>query len=103
MNRYEEVLERDWQQQVLDTMQLNGWKVYHTFDSRRSAPGFPDIIGLHPASGDRLAIELKREKGRATPEQLQWLAWFEECGIESKLWRPSDVDEMIARVRKGRT
>jgi hypothetical protein len=33
--------ERTWQDQVVEAATLFGWAVYHTYDSRRSAPGFP--------------------------------------------------------------
>lgn len=99
---YDSVLERDFQAQVLELLKLNRWVSYHTHDSRRSTAGFPDIVALHPASGDRLVMELKTEKGRATPEQLQWLAHFEACGIEAQLYRPSMIDDIIKRVRKAR-
>lgn len=94
--------ERDWQAQVVELLEWNRWKHYHTFDARRSVVGFPDLIALHPASGDRLVAELKSERGKAAPEQLEWLAWFEACGVDSYLWRPSDVDAMIVRVSKSR-
>lgn len=99
---YDDVSEKDWQQQVLDLLGYNGWKTMHVFDSRRSVPGWPDVFALHPRSGDRLVAELKTEKGKATPAQLEWLAWFEVCGIDAVVWKPSMVDEVIARVTKSR-
>lgn len=102
MNRYDAVSEKDWQQQVRDLLRLNHWHAYHTHDSRRSDAGFPDVFALHPGSGDRFVAELKTEKGKATPAQLEWLAWFETCGIDAYLWRPSDVDRVIERVSKRR-
>lgn len=102
MNRYDAVSEKDWQQQVRDLLRLNGWRTYHTHDSRRSDAGFPDVLALHPASGDRFVAELKTEKGKATPAQSEWLAWFEACGIDAYLWKPSDVDRVIEQVSKRR-
>jgi hypothetical protein len=35
------VNEAVWQQQVIDLATLYGWEHYHSFDSRRSVPGWP--------------------------------------------------------------
>lgn len=110
-SRYDDVLEKDWQQQVIDTMQYAGWKVAHfrTAPTRSGgwatpvqgdAVGFPDLFAIRPKTGDFLVVECKSERGRATPEQLQWLAWFGAAGVDAYLWRPSQVDEMIARVTR---
>ena len=36
--------ESDFQRAVIEMARLHGWLVYHTHDSRRSAPGFPDLV-----------------------------------------------------------
>src|SRR5215468_1252850 len=72
---------------------LRGWLVYHTFDSRRSAPGFPDLVLLraHPDGvGEALIAEVKTDTGRLTPEQAAWLSSFRACGIAASVWRPAD-------------
>lgn len=66
--RYRAVTEREWQRQVIDALTLHNWTIYHTHDSRRSNPGWPDLFAVHPA-GDCFAAELKRETGKVTPEQ----------------------------------
>lgn len=99
---YENVSEKEWQQQVRELLRLNGWQSYHTFDSRRSDPGWPDIVALHPRTGDLFVAELKSEYASATPEQLAWLEWFGACGIDAYLFKPSMIDEVIARVSKAR-
>lgn len=83
--------EKQLQSAVMDTLRKFGWKTYHTFDSRKSAAGFPDIIALR---GDRgIAIELKREKHNTKKErlaeQMRWLHAFDEAGFESALWQPT--------------
>ncbi len=40
--------EADFMDQVIDLAHLYGWMVYHTYDSRRSAPGYPDLAFCHP-------------------------------------------------------
>lgn len=66
-----------------------GWMTYHTHDSRRSEPGFPDLVLIR---GDRVLYrELKTNRGRLTPEQSAWLGALNEAGCEGGLWRPADL------------
>ena len=93
------MIEREWQAQVVEAARLLGWRVYHTHDSRRSAPGWPDLALVR----DRLVMaELKTETGRVSPEQQQWLALLDAAGVETYLWRPSDLDEVLAVLKRRR-
>lgn len=67
--------EREFSEHVRRTLRaLQNVEAYHTHDSRRSEPGFPDFVVL---VGDRAwAIELKTATGRVTPAQTRWLAAF---------------------------
>jgi hypothetical protein len=100
--------EAQWQQQVIDLAKLGGWRSYHTFDSRRSAPGFPDLVLLRPP--ELVFVEVKAEKGKTTPEQDAWLEDLgvvaqcillsqdslagDEIPVQVYVWRPSDFDEV---------
>ena len=86
------VMEKDFQAQVLDLARLCGWLCYHTHDSRRSAPGFPDLVLVRPP---RLVFaELKSEEGKLRPEQRAWLKTLASCtqAPESYMWRPRDLE-----------
>lgn len=79
--------ERELQKNIIAAAAMLGWHVYHTFDSRRSQAGFPDLLmvrvkrctkhegcgGVEDGTTEGVAIELKREKGKVTPEQEMWL------------------------------
>jgi hypothetical protein len=83
--------EAQLQTAVIDLLRLTGFTlVYHTHDSRRSHPGFPDLIAL---KGPRMiCAELKSDIGKATEAQLIWLEAFAQIpGVESHLWRPQDL------------
>lgn len=86
-------------QAIIDLARLLGWKTYHTFDSRRSEPGYPDLTLV---KGRRLVFaELKTEKGRMTAAQDEWLEAFLQAGAEVCVFRPRDwhsgVVEQILR------
>lgn len=99
--------EADFQQQVLDLARLYRWRAYHTHDSRRSEPGFPDLVLLR---APRLIFaELKTARGRLTRAQCDWLedlgqvadagrsSRADRGGVEVYLWRPADL-QVIAGI-----
>ena len=73
--------EKDFQQQVVDLARLNHWMVYHTADSRRSYPGFPDLVMVRGPM--LLALELKTEAGKVTVQQQEWIDALQKVRIVS--------------------
>lgn len=83
---------------VIALAQRNGWLVYHTHDSRRSQPGYPDLHLIHPATGRSLFRELKTQKGRLSPAQREWLDGLTATGADAAVWRPADwFDDTVMR------
>ena len=82
--------EKQLQANVMDALHKFGWITYHTYDSRKSTAGFPDIIAIRRERG--MAIELKRQNHKTSSkrmtEQLAWLAAFDLAGFESAMWKP---------------
>jgi hypothetical protein len=100
------VTEKAWQAQVVELATLYGWLVYHTYDSRRSNPGWPDLVLVRANTGEIVYAELKTDKGKTTPAQDVWLAALRACGQEAHVWRPCDFDavhERLKRPRESRT
>jgi hypothetical protein len=85
--------------QVRDLARLLGYACYHTFHSKHSEPGFPDLVLGRPPNHDcrgRLVFaELKTDSGKLTPEQERWLWLLEKCGAECYLWTPSAWDDIV--------
>jgi hypothetical protein len=79
--------EAELQASVVDLAQRLGYLVFHDYDSRRSAPGFPDLVLAHPRSGGLIFAELKDATRQVTPEQDQWLRAVAVRGV-AFLWRP---------------
>ena len=83
------VTEAEFQQAVVELARAEcGWKVYHTYDSRRSAPGFPDLVLAR--QGVLLFWELKAAKGRATAAQREWLDALRATGANVDVLYPED-------------
>jgi len=94
------VTEKQFQRSVIDMARIAGWLAYHTYDSRRSEPGFPDLVLVKPPR--LIFAELKSEKGRLTPAQRRWLARLRECrGIEVYLWRPRDWNSIVETLARA--
>lgn len=81
-----------------------GLRHYHTHNSRRSEPGWPDsvIVGPHGV----LFRELKRQTQHPTAVQRQWLAALTAAGQDVAVWRPSDwhdgtIARQLAAIRYG--
>lgn len=88
-----------------------GWKVRHVRPGRKrtgvggkdkfvtpeafDGAGFPDLFMVHPATGRRLAPELKVGKNHRRKRQRLWKEWLEACGIESPTWRPRDMQTIL--------
>ncbi len=111
------ISEKAWQTTILDLAKLGGWRSYHTFDSRRSTAGFPDLVLVRPP--ELIFAELKAEKGKTTPEQEAWLEDLgvvaqcillnqdslggDEIPVQVYVWRPSDFDDVRRTLLERRS
>jgi len=110
--------ERELQGRTIELARLCGYYVYHTHDSRRSEPGFPDMIAVHESRPVAIVAEFKSETGKLTkghtdqrgryhPGQADWLRrWHDistnpESRIYTRLWRPGHTDEIEDMLTQG--
>lgn len=93
-----DLTEKQWQSCVLSALRAQGWLCYHTYDSRRSQPGFPDLVCVR---GWRvLFIELKTENGTVSPAQQEWISALDATDrVEAYVFRPSDWDRFEGIIR----
>ena len=88
--------ENELQSTVMEIMRWQGWRVYHTYDSRRSEAGYPDLTAV---KGSRLMfVEFKTEKGRITVDQKDWLDQLVKACSEVYVVRPSTMDAFLLDV-----
>lgn len=110
--RLRAITEKQFQTQVVDLARLYGWRVAHFHDSRRQvkpgvfvgdkdAKGFPDLVLVR--GHELLFLELKRETGKTTPEQDEWLAALGGVpGVEVLVARPRDWPVLSRRLSHRR-
>lgn len=89
--------EQRYQNQIIELARKLGWGlIYHTYNSRRSAYGFPDLILLKAFDNGKaicLALEVKSQKGRVRPGQREWIETFSLVdGVISAITRPLEWD-----------
>lgn len=80
--------EADLQVMVIQLAELKGWLVYHTYNSRRSQPGYPDLTMVRRSRV--VFIELKTQSGKRTADQDRWGETLSLSDAEYYLWRPLD-------------
>lgn len=95
--------EKDFQQRVINLAQTLGYtQIYHTHDSRRSQPGFPDLVLVNPHTKRVLFRELKSARGRISPAQKQWADALIQAGADFDFWYPADwASEKIHNQLRG--
>ena len=103
------VTENELLQTVLEMAEALGYVVYHVLEqshyAKRTAKGFPDLVMCRDQDLDRgrdarmIVMELKSQLGKVSDDQLRWLDYFRQFGIENYLIRPSDLDNLENLLR----
>ena len=87
--------ETRFQNQVLKLAKRFGWMAYHTYDARRSEPGFPDLVLVRERV---LFRELKTDTGSISKAQEAWGGALIKAGADFKVWRPRDMQAIIKEL-----
>lgn len=91
--------EKQFQAQVVKIAQLNKWLVYHTYDSRRSEPGFPDLVMV--GKGAVIFAELKVGINTLTSVQIEWGDALLQAGANWFVWYPEQMQEITEILQSG--
>lgn len=95
--------------QVTDLAMFRGWVFMHiqpglnergryrTPVSGSLGPGWPDLILIR--GSQIMAVELKAEGKYPTPIQKRVLSVLQQALIEVHVWKPSDWDAIVERLR----
>lgn len=95
-----DILERDLQKHVRAFAEGLGWKIAVTWVSIRSPKGWPDLFAVR--RGEFVAIELKSERGKVSPDQEAWLDALREIPgcrfagvVRPSGWFAGELDEVL--------
>lgn len=83
------VTERMLQASVIKLCELFGIAYYHTYDSRKSVKGWPDMAFC--GARGFMTRELKDAKRKLTAEQQHWGLMLRAAGVNWNVWRPADL------------
>ena len=91
--------EKDFQSQIVQIAKLNKWLVYHTYDSRKSEPGFPDLVLVRESV---IFAELKKDAKTAPSQaQMAWLGALEKANARCAVWYPEIMDDIQIVLETG--
>jgi len=93
--------EKEFLAQVRRLAQALGWISYHTHNSRKSEPGFPDLVLVR--RGRIVFAELKIPPKDLTAAQLVWISELGDCSgggdVSVHVWTPDDLDTIAEVLR----
>ena len=104
------ISETDFQTQVVQLARICGWTTMHVrrtigrgrrWTTSTSVSGWPDLAIWRP--GRFLAVEIKTDAGTVTPEQADVLESLRGAGIDARVWRPRDWDEIQTTLNPNTT
>ena len=79
----------------MDTARTLGWLCYHPFDSRKSEPGWPDLVLVR---GSKCLFRELKHKGKVSVYQQHWLDALTDAGQDAKVWRSEEWDAIIEEL-----
>lgn len=88
--------EAQFQRRITDLCDWLKLTWHHETDSRRSKPGFPDLVVV---GNGVVFVEVKTQSGRLSLEQALWVNTLRQAGAEVHVWRPDQWPEIEARLR----
>jgi hypothetical protein len=105
--------EKEFQSLVIELAKRTGWLCHHQTipyrvgrDGKPRAivepntdRGFNDLVLVHQARGLTVFPELKRIGGRLSADQQRWGDALLACGLDWRVWFPSDWDEIVALLK----
>lgn len=90
--------EAEFALRIEETMDLLHLRWHHEVDSRWSKRGLPDYIIVGPCGV--MFLEIKSDKGKATPQQEAWVKELTEGGVLAYVAWPKDWDRVLSDLKR---
>lgn len=98
-----DILERDFERQVLDLAAIFGFESAHFRPAQTAkgwrtpvagslGKGWPDWFFARPRDGRVMWRELKSRTGKVSPDQERVIGILRACRLDAGVWRPADLD-----------
>lgn len=91
-------LEIDFQKTIIELAEIYGWCYFHDNDSRRNIAGLPDLILVRERV---IYAELKKQDGKLSRKQKEWIARLKNARQEVYVWRPSDFEDIVKILKRN--
>ncbi len=89
--------EAQFQMAVVDLARALGWEPVHFRQMVGNPAGYPDLTIIR---GERVILaELKRENGKVSQRQQEWIDRMAAVGTTIYVWRPSDWESIEAALK----
>ena len=93
------ISEKDFQTEVLKRAKQFGWMAYHTFDSRRSQKGFPDLILVRGVVMICLELKSDSKSSKESDEQKAWIKALKGVKIiTADFAYPRHLDQVVSAL-----
>lgn len=88
-----QLTEAQMQKGLIAAAKSLGYRCYHTTYSIGSERGFPDlhIVG----HGKQFVFELKGPRGKVSEDQEDWIAAYDDAGVQAFVIWPSNYDQVL--------
>jgi predicted SnoaL-like aldol condensation-catalyzing enzyme len=92
--------EQDIQRGITDLLKQLGFMCYHTWMSKHSAAGFPDVVAVRD-DGALVVVECKSAKGRLGMDQMRWIVCFRRTAgcLFADVVGPTETDDWMGYDR----
>lgn len=101
--------EAQFQKRIVQIAKRNGWLVFHPKKTRLpngawvtpfiGDAGFPDLVLVRPPK--LLFVELKKQNGQPSKDQIRWVESLRACGVDAFFWRPDELGYIQSVLETG--
>lgn len=89
------ITEAELQRTIVQALKTVGWAEFHDRIAWKSDPGWLDLTTVHPVWQRTAFVELKKETGKPSARQQEWMRVHLAAGNEVYLLKPSSWETFV--------